>query len=216
MIIIAIEGIDGSGKTVQLDLLKKSFEERGISVETKAFPEYDTFTGCEIGALLCGSGSVSASQLDPKSMALWFALNRYQSFSNYEYKSDVLLINRYVLSNAVYQSIRSKDDLYAWIMELEHVHLGLPKPDVYICLDVAPSQASCNVDKKGFRDYVGACKDVYEKDESIQHSCREKYVEYASMHDDIEIVSCMDKEELLSAQEINERIVKCLLARNLI
>ncbi len=216
MRIIAIEGIDGSGKTVQLELLRQSYEARGLCVETKAFPEYDTFTGREIGAMLCGSGDVSAAQLDPKSMALWFALNRYQSFSNYACKSDVLLVNRYVLSNAVYQSIRSQEDLYDWIMALEHVHLKLPKPDVYVCLDVAPSQASCNVDKKGFRGYVGERKDVDEEDESIQHRCRAKYLEYAKAHDDIEIIGCMDNERLLAAEEINERIVKHLTRRNLI
>ncbi|MPN22794.1 Thymidylate kinase [bioreactor metagenome] len=149
-------------------------------------------------------------------MALWFAFNRYQSFAGYVCKSDVLLINRYVLSNAVYQSIRSEADLYDWIMELEHVHLDLPRPDVYVCLDVAPSQASCNVEKKGFRDYVGERKDVYEQDASIQHRCRAKYMEYAAKHGDIEIVSCMDNDVLLAAEAINTRIVNCLARRNLI
>ena len=53
--IIAIEGIDGSGKGVQYQLLRNALCARGYSVATRDFPAYDSFFGQEIGKLLAGS-----------------------------------------------------------------------------------------------------------------------------------------------------------------
>ena len=41
--IITIEGIDGSGKTVQFDLLSSKLESMGYSVAKRAFPVYESF-----------------------------------------------------------------------------------------------------------------------------------------------------------------------------
>ena len=108
--IIAFEGIDGTGKTVQLQRLFERLTARGLSVLTLSFPMYDSFFGAECGRLLSGSGGVRANEVDQKSMALWYALDRFEAFREFDYsKADVLLINRYILSNAVYQSVRERD-----------------------------------------------------------------------------------------------------------
>jgi len=122
--IIAFEGIDGTGKTVQLKRLADRLAAEGrYRVHTLSFPMYDTFFGAECGRLLSGSGGVSANDVDGKSMALWYALDRFEAFQSRDLSStDVLLINRYVLSNAVYQSVRDRDlgmpDLLDFILEL--------------------------------------------------------------------------------------------------
>ena len=87
--------------------LARRLSDRGMRVATRAFPAYDSFFGKEIGYLLSGAEGVTADQVDHKSMALWFALDRFEAMRDYvDGEADVLLINRYVLSNAVYQSIR--------------------------------------------------------------------------------------------------------------
>ena len=169
--IIAIEGIDGCGKTVQFDLLKSRLESMGFTVATRSFPIYESFFGAQVGKYLSNKEGVSAIDVDNKSMALWFALDRWESFVDYkDDETDFLLINRYVLSNAVYQSIRAGDtDIADWVLELEYEHFRLPHPDVTVVLSVTTSSASENVDKKGFRDYVGGtAKDVYESSGNIQ------------------------------------------------
>ena len=101
--IIAIEGIDGSGKGVQYRLLRDALLARGYTVATRDFPAYDSFFGGEIGKLLSGAEGTRADQVDGKSMALWFALDRFESFRDYrDGATDILILNRYVLSNAVY------------------------------------------------------------------------------------------------------------------
>ena len=149
-------------------------------------------------------------------MALWFALDRFDQFRDYrEGEADVLLINRYVLSNAVYQSIRDRDlaepDLLEWVFDLEFGHFGLPVPDVHVVLDVGTEIAGGNVDKKGFRDYVGNARDVYESIPGIQERARLKYLEYAQRRSDILVVPCMEGGSLMSEQEIADRIEDALI-----
>ena len=152
--IIAIEGIDGGGKGVQVSALTKNLEALGYSVARRDYPMYDTYFGAQIGRLLSGADGIRADEIDGKSMALWFALDRWESFKNYtDGETDFLIINRFVLSNAVYQSIRDidmgKPDIVDWVMELEYEHFGLPKPDLNIVFSIMPKTAEENVLKKG-------------------------------------------------------------------
>ena len=144
-------------------------------------------------------------------MALWFALDRFEAFKNIDYTSyDFLLINRYVLSNAVYQSIRDidlgKPDLLDFCLTLEHEHFGIPRPDLNLVLDMDLEEASENVSKKGFRDYVGDTKDVYESIDSIQLRARKKYQEYSRRLDSIVFVPCMKNGQLESIETIAQKI----------
>ena len=155
--IITIEGIDGSGKTVQFELLTKGLQDRGFTVQKRAYPVYDAFFGEQVGRFLSCSEGVSASTVDQKSMALWFAMDRFMDFRNYrDGEADFLLINRYVLSNAVYQSIRERDisepgsdnSAFAdWVFRLEYDVLGLPRPTLNLFFDVDTECAGKNVDK---------------------------------------------------------------------
>lgn len=205
--IIAFEGIDGTGKSVQMQLLSERLKKDGKRVSEISFPIYTSFFGSEVGKLLSGRDGVRASDVDGKSMALWFALDRFEAFSDFDYSgSDVLLINRYVLSNAVYQSIRDcdlgKPDLLDFVLDLEYQHFGIPCADAHIVLDMATSDAAQNVDKKGYRDYVGNTRDVYEAIPSIQERARLQYLAYAKRLDNVFIIPCMEGERLKSIEEI--------------
>ena len=209
--IIAFEGIDGTGKTVQLQQLFERLTARGLVVRTLSFPMYETFFGAECGRLLSGSGGVRANEVDQRSMALWYALDRFEAFRDFNYSdADVLLINRYILSNAVYQSVRDRDlgnpDLLDFVVELEYEHFRIPKADVHIVLDMNPENALENVGKKGFRDYVGDQPDIYEALPDIQKRARQKYMEYAKRMPGIRIIPCMEQNHLKSIEAIGALI----------
>lgn len=219
--VIAIEGIDGSGKTVQFDLLERKLLASGYSVTKRSYPAYGSFFGSRIGELLSGEAGLKATDIDQKSMALWFALDRFddlKKFTDGEY--DFMIINRYVLSNAVYQSIRDVDidkpDIVDWVFELEYERLELPKPDLTLIFDLELNCANSNVDKKGFRDYVGMGKDVYESSTSIQRRSKEKYIEIASKHDNIVLVSCTNDGVMLTPEEISSQVFEIMRSHGLI
>ena len=210
--IIAFEGIDGTGKTVQLQQLYERLVAGGrFRVKTLSFPMYDTFFGAECGRLLTGSGGVRANEVDQRSMALWYALDRFEAFRDLDYSdADVLLINRYILSNAVYQSVRDcdldKPDLLEFVIELEHEHFRIPRADAHIVLDMNPENAYENVGKKGFREYVGDMPDIYEALPDIQKRARQKYIEYAKRMPEIHIIPCMEQNKLKSIEAIGDLI----------
>lgn len=213
--IIAFEGIDGTGKTVQMERMQQRLAERGFSVKTLSFPVYTSFFGGEVGKLLSAREGVRADDVDGKSMALWFALDRFEALRDYSLADiDILLINRYVLSNAVYQSIRDidlgKPDLLDFVFSLEHEHFGIPRADAYVVLDVLPDAAASNVDKKGFREYVGNMRDVYEALPDIQSRARLKYMEYAERLNNVFLIPCMEDGQLMPIDRIGARIDQAL------
>lgn len=219
--IIAIEGIDGSGKGVQYRLLSDELRKLGYTVATRDFPAYDSFFGREIGKLLSGAEGTRADEVDGKSMALWFALDRFESFRDYvDGAADILILNRYVLSNAVYQSIRDidlgKPDIADWVFDLEYDHLGLPRPDVNLVFSIAPAEAEANVCKKGFRDYVGTGRDVYESSHNIQARAMAQYLAYAARYGDIAVIPCMAEGRLLPIEAIGAAVLAALRARRII
>ncbi len=218
---IAIEGIDGSGKSVQFRLLEKACAQAGLRVETREYPVYSSYFGSQVGRLLSGQGGLQADQVDGKSMALWFALDRWEDLRDFQPQGlDILLINRYVLSNGVYQSIREidlgKPDLVDWVFDLEYNHLGLPRADVFLFYDVDIAQAGANVLKKGHRDYVGEGKDVYEASLGIQRRARDKYLEAAARRADIQVIPCMEGQRFRSPADIAADTWAALQARGIL
>ncbi len=209
--IIAFEGIDGTGKSVQMEQLRARLEQRGLTVGILSFPDYDSFFGGCVGRFLTKKDGVSASDVDQRSMALWFAMDRWAAFQGFDYRQyDVLVINRYVLSNAVYQSIRDRDvdkpDILDFVLDLEHGQLHLPRPDLYLILDVDLSAAQDNVSKKGYRDYVGDEKDEYEKQDAIQLRARAKYLSFAERLKNVKVIPCMEEGQLLPIETIARRV----------
>jgi len=219
--LIVLEGIDGSGKTVQMELLEQHLLALGKRVKVLSFPVYESFFGREIGDMLSARKGVSASDVDAKSMCLWFALDRFDAFQNCDLQDvDVLLLNRYVLSNAVYQSIRERDlhndDLLDFVYALEHERFGLPVPDAYVYLDVHCERAGANVDEKGYREYVGNARDVYESQAGMQQRARMKYLEYAQRLPNVFVIDCMQENQLKSPEEIAKLVRNTLHGHSLL
>ena len=162
-----------------------------------------------------------ADEIDGKSMALWFALDRWESFKDYkDGETDFLIINRFVMSNAVYQSIRDidlgKPDIVDWVFDLEYNHFGLPRPDLNIIFSILPKAAEENVTKKGYREYVGEGKDIYESDHGIQQRAMAKYLEIAGRTEETEIIYCMEDGKLKSIEAISALVMDAVKRRGLL
>lgn len=219
-VVIAFEGIDGSGKGVQVNEVAARLRSMDKKIRIQDFPVYSGFYGKEIGKMLSGEYAVRADEVDPRSMSLWYALDRQEALKNIDREAyDYILFNRSTLSNAAYQSFRVKpeerDEFTKWLFELEYDRLGVWKPDLYFIFDVTEEQSRKNVEKKGQREYLTHTYDVYEESRTIMSHARNVYLRQAELHDNIHIVPCMDAEGNFRSIEkitayVMEKIPGCL------
>ena len=102
------------------------------------------------------------------------------------------------------------------MLELEYGRFGIPVADAHIFLDVDIQDAGRNVDLKGYRDYVGNDRDVYESQDGIQQRARAKYLQYAEQMDNIFVIPCMEEGRLLPEPDIAMRVEDTLLHAGLL
>jgi dTMP kinase len=209
MKIISFEGIDGTGKTTQIELLKTLLVEKGYKVNVRSYPAYDSFFGKEIGVHL--SSKDIKHNIDARSMALWYAMDRWKDrkdFISTDPNTDILLLNRYTLSNMVYQVIRAgiSQELAEWVDNLEHNILELPRPDLYLIFDLPFELALKNNEGKGKRDYIDNEVDKYEKDVKLQTTARELYSKFGSEQQNAVIIECYENKKMLPIESIFSKV----------
>ncbi len=172
-LLIAIEGIDGSGKQTQARLLEQTLTSEGYSVYATAFPQYESWFGTMVGKFLNGDfGSLEA--VDPRFSALLYAGDRFEAKPRLEAALNagrIVLVDRYVGSNLAHQAARApakkRSEFMRWIEHLEYTIYGLPHEDLILYLRVPPSQAQKLVAKKAERKYTHSKHDLQEK--SLRH-----------------------------------------------
>src|SRR5580704_15426600 len=107
--LIAIEGIDGSGKGTQSRILVERLRQSGRKVELISFPRYEeTFFGRLIGSFLNGQFG-TLDQVHPVLVSLLFAGDRFESRPKLEKAlatCDVVVLDRYVASNVAHQGAK--------------------------------------------------------------------------------------------------------------
>ena len=138
--LIVIEGLDGCGKSTQLDLLRRKIPDAHFIT----FPYYNTDSGRIISDYLNGKFDEKDPKISAYSASIMYATDRYTSFRTHWqalYESGSPLISaRYVSSNAIYQMTKLSrdewDEYLGWLCDLEYVKLGMPRPDLTIFLDM--------------------------------------------------------------------------------
>jgi dTMP kinase len=172
---VAIEGIDGSGKRTQMDLLQGIIAagEGGHSVYSTAFPQYDSWFGKMVGQFLNGDFGPLDS-VDPHFTALLYAGDRFESKPRLEsalQAGKIVLVDRYIGSNLAHQTARvapeKRAEFRRWIEHLEYGIYDLPREDLILYLRVPPREAQMLVAKKSARTYTTAKQDILEA--SLRH-----------------------------------------------
>lgn len=168
--LIALEGIDGSGKRTQLDLLARELDARGYSTHRISFPRYESFCGKLVGRYLNGEFGALGS-VDPHLSALLYAGDRLEAKPEIEAAlaaGEFVLADRYVGSNLAHQSERvrteRRDEFVAWLKRLEYGLYGLPVEDLVIYLRVSVQEAHRLVGLKSPRAYTDLKRDIQEAD----------------------------------------------------
>lgn len=216
-VFLCIEGLDGSGKTVQCGLLADALRQAGKRVFLIDFPQYESPLGREIGRFLSGRDeTANADSVDAKSMCLWYAADRWNALKNVDFSQyDYVVFNRYTLSSAVYQTARRyggvNEDFIQWVFSLEHGVFGLPEPDAYLFLNTEIAGCAENLTHKGERTYVDGL-DLYERSQSLLVCCREIYLHCAEVYENVHLVPCTGPDGLLPVDVIHRRVMETLAA----
>jgi dTMP kinase len=169
---IALEGIDGSGKRTQLDLLARALGARGLAMFRISFPRYESSFGKLVARYLNGEFG-SLETVDPHLSALLYAGDRLEAKAELESAlsaGKIVLADRYIGSNLAHQSERvppeRRDKFLAWLKNLEYGLYGLPVEDLVVYLHVPAVEAHRLVGMKSQRAYTSLQRDIQEADVS--------------------------------------------------
>ncbi|NKZ15478.1 dTMP kinase [Mycolicibacterium septicum DSM 44393] len=183
--LIAIEGVDGAGKRTLTNGLRAAFEADHKSVGSLAFPRYHHSVPADLAAeALHGAHGDLADSI--YAMATLFALDRAGARDEIEHLQgayDVVILDRYVASNAAYSAARSHQgadgEVVAWVRELEFDRLKLPRPDWQVLLDVPTELAAQRAEHRANTE-ADRARDAYERDGGLQQRTGEVYAGLAA------------------------------------
>ncbi len=183
--LIVIEGVDGAGKRTLTNGLRTAFEGAHKSVATLAFPRYGDSVEADLAAeaLRGANGDLADSVY---AMAVLFALDRAGAKERIGALSaayDVVILDRYVASNAAYSAARlhqgADGEVVEWVRELEYGRLQLPRPHAQILLAVPIELAAARADNRA-REETDRAKDAYERDDGLQRRTGDVYTALAA------------------------------------
>jgi len=212
-----LDGIDGSGKTIQTRLLVDKLRREGYDTSALDFPQYDSnFFGKFIGRCLKGEFG-DPTKISPYLAAIPYACDRWESSrALYEWikGGKIVVLNRYVSANMGHQAskIQDRDErlkFLDWLWRMEYGVFGLPVPDLNILLKLEPEIAASLIGKKGKRSYLKEEKDFHEKNTLYLRETLECFLEISKMSPDTwKVVNCNDYENkaILPREEIHERV----------
>ncbi|MDD2595322.1 MAG: dTMP kinase [Bacteroidales bacterium] len=218
--LIVLEGLDGAGKSTQLEKVSGYLKSKGKNVRHLHFPRFDApVYGDLISKFLRGDfGSVE--QVHPQLVALLFAEDRRDASSMIrEWLNDgyCVILDRYVYSNIAFQCSKLKsreesDYLREWIFEVEYNKFVIPKPDLNLFLDVPITfvrDKLTNNREGDDREYLKGKSDIHEASIELQKRVREIYIEQCSKDKDFINIDCSDsKGNMLAADAIFSMIQK--------
>ncbi len=214
--LIAIEGIDGSGKGTQAARLAEALRSSGYRVDQIGFPRYEeTFFGQRIGDFLNGRfGPLGTAH--PFLVSLLFAGDRFESRERLLSAidgHDYVILDRYVASNIAHQTATCSPEeaqvQQEWIEHLEFELYRLPRPDQVLVLDIPATTSAELIARKSPRSYTEATRDLQESDIGYQEAVRRRYLQLGGDDPAWKIVSCLGPDgTLLPIPAITETLLQ--------
>lgn len=211
--LIAIEGLDGSGKGTQSALLCKSVETAGHIPVSVSFPDYDSPGAIPVKMYLNGELGASPGDTGAYAASMFFATDRYISYKKSWGKTAsadgaIVVANRYTTANAYHQMAKLPEDMWedflTWLWDFEFGKLGLPAPEGVIMLSL-PTEVSAALIEKRCRE-TGVTKDIHECDMEYLAACR-KAALYAAEKLGWTVIHCEDGNGgILPIDTIHEKV----------
>lgn len=213
--IIVIDGLDGSGKSTQLEAVGKIFKNSGKDIRMISFPDYNSPSSAAVKMYLNGEISQNLEDINVYAASSFYAVDRYISYKRSwenDYKNGkVILSGRYTTSNCIHQMSKLPegdwDSYIEWLFDYEYQKLGIPKHNICIFLDIDPLCARelllerYNGDKNKL--------DIHEKNIKYMELCRKSAL-YAAKKLRWKRIAVSDKENIFPKEYITKKIIEVL------
>ena len=211
--LIVIEGLDGSGKATQAELLCQKLQQQGHKVKKVSFPDYESNSSALIKMYLAGEFGTDPASVNAYAASTFYAVDRYASFKkgweSFYNEGGIVVADRYTTSNAVHQCSKLPQDQWdgylQWLFDFEYRLVGIPTPDkvIYLRVDPAVSQKLMTGRYQGDESK----KDIHEKDLSYLARSR-KAAEYCAEKLGWKTVSCVSDGAMRTIEDIHQQILE--------
>ena len=214
-----IEGLDGSGKGTQAELLFGKLKKKGIEVRKVSFPNYASDSSAPVRMYLRGDFGTDPSSVNAYAASSFYAVDRYAGYkadwgSFYE-EGGIIIADRYTTSNAVHQCSKLPEEEWdvflQWLFQYEYDLLGIPAPESVIYLEVDPEISQ----KLMAGRYEGdeARKDIHERNvQYLQRSA--KAAAYCCEKLGWKKISCALEGKMRAIEDISAEIMETLGIRD--
>lgn len=212
--LIVLEGLDGSGKSTQLELLRSRLSGDAVYVK---FPAYESESSALVRMYLAGEFGTNPNDVNAYAASAFYAVDRFASFKTDWGKAYLegatVVCDRYATSNAVHQASKligdERDTYLDWLYDFEFNKLGIPKPDAVIYLDM-PIEVSQKLMSGRYEGDEGK-KDIHERDTAYLEHCR-KAALYAADRLGWNVIACADGGNVRTREAIADDVFAAVKA----
>lgn len=228
MAFIVIEGLDGAGKSTQLNMLRNYLNDKNIAFEYLHFPRVDEGVFGNLVSMFLRGDLGANNQVNPYLVALIYAGDRNDAkamITQWLNSNKLVIIDRYIYSNIAFQgakidNIDKKNELRKWILDLEYNYYKIPQPNLSLFLDVpfVFTTKSLTQQRNGDdRKYLQGKQDIHEADLNFQEQVRQEYLSLVNTEPNFKLIKCYnEQEEMLKPEIIFDKIKNTLLEYKII
>lgn len=212
--IIVIDGLDGSGKATQTEIVYRNLKEKGLNIKKVSFPDYESKSSTLVKMYLNGELG-GLNELNPYAIATFYANDRYikwvTELKDFYENDGIIICDRYISANLIHQGVKLKEEerkfFYDWCYDLETKKFNIPKENLTIFLLVNPA-----VSKELMKSRTTT--DIHENNISYLNKCYENsksIIEYCNW----KTIKCDDNNRIRDIYEINKDIMD-IITKNIL
>ncbi len=223
--LIAIDGVDASGKQTHTSMLYEKLVADGYNVRKISFPAYDSPSSELVKMYLSGEFGDKPEDVNAYAASSFFAADRFSSYRTdwkefYASEDSIIIADRYTSSNMIHQAskiddIEEKNKFLDWLFELEFDIYEIPKPDLTFFLDMPVQYAKKLMEDRENKFDNAQSKDIHERNKEYLEKSYDNACYIANKYS-WEHILCVDNGKIRSIEDINNEmydIVKKMTSR---